>query len=50
MGGTRIKKIIKKKKNEYKGVDLLDVNARAAIAFTLTMILAILVYVVFFKN
>lgn len=49
MGSTRVKKIMKKKKKVSKEVDLLDVNARAAIAFSLTMILAILMYVVFFK-
>lgn len=31
-------------------MDIIDVNARVVIAFALTMILAVLVYVVFFKS
>jgi len=36
------------KKN--KKIDAIDVNARALIAFSLTMILAILAYVFFFRG
>ncbi len=32
-----------------KKIDLLDVNARAIIAFSLTLIVALLVYIAFFK-
>jgi len=32
-----------------KKLDLIDVNANVAIAFSLTMILAILAYIAFFK-
>ena len=32
-----------------KKIDILDVNANVAIAFALTMILALLAYIAFFK-
>jgi len=31
-------------------IDIVDVNARVAIAFTLTMIVALLTYIAFFKD
>lgn len=34
-------------KKTIKKVDLIDVNARAAIAFSLVMILAVLMYIAF---
>ena len=34
-------------KKKTKKIDLIDVNARAAIAFALTMILAVLTYIAF---
>jgi hypothetical protein len=34
---------------KLKQLDLLDLNAKAIIGFTLTMILAVLMYIAFFK-
>lgn len=44
---TNINKNFMKKKPET--LDLADVNARVAIAFALTMILAVLMYIAFVK-
>lgn len=50
MGVLHNKKNIKVKKNmknKSQNIDLADVNARVAIAFALTMILALLMYIAF---
>lgn len=44
MGSIRSKKNMK---NKPQNIDLADVNARVAIAFALTMILAVLMYIAF---